>query len=108
MVTTLTSMFRRVVLCPMGRHGPRLGPTGELANVCGYCRHVFRPEAWRDWDVTLRDGSVHRVRAINEWHAGSCVVYGDRPAAIDGRTRRVIGEVKVHRDNIVSIVPATH
>jgi hypothetical protein len=67
---------------------------------------MFRPEAWKEWDVTLLDGTVHRVRAINEWHAGSCVVYGDNPTAIDGRTGKVIGDVKVHRDNIVSIAPA--
>jgi hypothetical protein len=97
--------FRRQVLCRLGWHGPRVGPTGQSANGCCYCGLVFRPEAWRNWDVSLRDGSVHRVRAINEWHAGSIVVYGDGPVAIDGYTGRVIGEVRVHRDNIVSIVP---
>jgi hypothetical protein len=64
---------------------------------------MWRAEVWKNWDVTLRDGSVHQVRAINEWHAGSQVVSGDGPAAIDARTGQAVGETKVHRTNIVSI-----
>jgi hypothetical protein len=107
MSAPLFTTFRREVMCRLGWHGPRFGPTGVPANNCGYCGQLWRPEAWLDWDVTLRDGTVRRVRAINEWHAGSQVVYGDGPAAIDASTGKAIGEAKVHRDNIASIVLAS-
>ena len=56
--------------------------------------------------MVLKDGASHRVRAINEWHAGSQGVYGDGPsAAIDANTGESVGEVKVHRDNIASVRP---
>jgi hypothetical protein len=63
----------------------------------------LRPEAWLDWEVVLKDGTTFRVRAINEWHAGSEVVYGHGLGKIDGRTGEPIGEVVVHRDNIATV-----
>lgn len=101
----LRSKLHCAILCRLGRHGPRVTPTGETANYCGYCAFAFRPDAWKRWIVTLRNGETHEVAAINEWHAGSVVVYGDGAGAIDGRTGQAIGEVKVHRENIVSITP---
>ncbi len=46
---------------------------------------------------------MYQVEGINEWHAGSQVVYGEGPGKIDGHTGRPLNQVKVHRDNIVSI-----
>jgi len=57
----------------------------------------------RKWRVTLKSGETSEVNAINEWHAGSCIVYGGGPAKIDGRTGQAIGAVVVHRDNIASV-----
>jgi hypothetical protein len=102
---SLLGFLRRYILCRIGWHGARVLADGSLANCCGYCGQLWRPEAWHEWDVKLRDGSVHRVLAINSVHAGSKVVYGDGPMQIDAKTGQPIGEVKVHRANIVSAVP---
>lgn len=101
---TIGSMIRREIFCRLGWHGSRFGQHGEPVNCCMYCGSVWRPEAWREWDVTLRDGSVHRVLAVNEFHAESRVVYGNQPQRIDHRTGGAIGDIVVHRRNIVSAV----
>jgi len=102
----LKSTLRRTFLCRFGVHGPRLSPTGQPANYCGFCGFAFNPQALHKWVVELRNGERHEVEAINEWHAGSVVVYGDGPAAIDGRTGAQMGDAKVHRENILSVKPA--
>jgi hypothetical protein len=53
--------------------------------------------------VILKSGEIYTVQAVNEWHAGSQVVFGDGPAEIEGTSGRVLNNVKVHRDNISSI-----
>lgn len=62
---------------------------------------------WREYIVTLKDGKEYQVKATNEYHAGSVVVYGNfngRTIAIDRNTGKPFGyEVMVHRDNIASI-----
>lgn len=100
------AIFRRGLWCRLGFHGPRVAPDGTPANVCCWCGLVYRPDAWQDYVVILKDGERYEVRAINEFHAGSLVVYGEqdgRNASIDGRTGRPLYSVKVHRENIASI-----
>ncbi|CDH00566.1 hypothetical protein XBFM1_1710034 [Xenorhabdus bovienii str. feltiae Moldova] len=61
----------------------------------------------KEFIVTLQDGEEYLVRAINEYHAGSVVVYGNfngKTLTIDGHTGRPLGcEVKIHRENIASV-----
>ena len=53
--------------------------------------------------LTLRSDEVFEVEAVNEYHAGSKVVFGDAANAIqaDGK---VAAPVKVHRENIERVV----
>lgn len=56
--------------------------------------------------VTLVDGEEYHVKAVNEFHAGSMVVYRMTPETqrrLDGATGQPLEEVVVHRDNISSI-----
>lgn len=62
---------------------------------------------WNEYVVTLKDGQEYHVKATNEYHAGSVVVYGNfnsKPLALDGRTGKPFEcDVKVHRENIASV-----
>lgn len=99
--------FRREVCCRLGIHGPRTGPDGKPANVCGWgCGLVYNPAMWQNYLVVLKDGQEYEVQATNEFHAGSMVVYGLQnggKAKLDGRTGKPLNEMKVHRDNIERI-----
>lgn len=99
-------LFRKHLACRLGFHGHKFGPDGQPANFCQWgCGHVFNPDACRTWVVTLRTGEQFEVRAINEYHAGSQVVYGPGVGQIDGQTGRALGQIKVHRNNILSALP---
>lgn len=99
--------LRRGVCCPMGFHGPKVGPDGARANVCCWgCGLVYNPNMWKTYLVTLKDGEQYEVQATNEFHAGSVVVHGLQnggDASIDGKTGKVLQAIKVHRENIASI-----
>jgi hypothetical protein len=102
--TRFYQLLRRHVFCRFGKHSQRT----PGANFCGYgCGCEFNPNAYQTWIVTLKTGEVYQVLAINEYHAGSAVVYGNhdnRPQTIhvvDGRVRERT-DIKVHRDNIAS------
>lgn len=101
----LYGLFRKYLVCRLGLHGRRTTHDGKPANFCEWgCGHVFNHSALREWRVTLKTGEVFEVKGINEFHAGSQVVYGNDVGRIDGKTGAALGEVKVHRDNIASIV----
>lgn len=93
--------LHRAVTCRFGFHTPRI-ISGQSANFCGRgCGMVFNPNAYQDYIVTLKDGSVFEVSAVNEYHAGSVVVYGpDGTIDEHGRARE---PVRVHRENIETI-----
>lgn len=103
LLTDLRTALARSTLCKLGWHTK---PTGvgfdACARDCGYDRC---PDAAKPYAVVLKDGSVHRVNAINDYHAESLVVYGGGPISInpDGTPR---GEIKVHRSNIRSVTLA--
>jgi len=102
------AVIRRQVYCRLGLHGPRNGPDGKPGNVCCWgCGLVYNQAMWKEYIVTLKDGQEYEVKATNEYHAGSVVVYGNfngRTLAIDGHTGKPLGcEMKVHRENIASI-----
>jgi hypothetical protein len=100
----LYSLFRRQVLCRLGRHGKETASDGSPANFCEWgCGHAFNPVAFRKWEVTLNTGEIYEVEAVNEYHAGSKVVYGDVAPAIDERTGAALAMIKVHRGNIASV-----
>lgn len=102
----LYSRFRRHVMCKFGLHGVAKDRAGKHANFCGWgCGHTFNHNAYQTWIVTLRTGEVIEVQAVNEFHAGSQVVYGGGTGRIDGKTGLAIAVVKCHRQNIVSAVP---
>lgn len=97
----------KALLCPLGFHGPSIGPDGTLVNFCCYgCGHAFTPNSFRTWVVTLKSGKIFEVQAINAYHAGSMVVYGS-DMRIDWETGQPLGQVQVHRDNIASAVLKT-
>ena len=98
--------LRRAFCCPLGFHGPKIGPDGSPANVCSWgCGLVYNPDMWKKYLVTLKDGDQYEVSAINEFHAGSVVVYGlqGKDAQVDGVTGQSLHGVKLHRENIASI-----
>lgn len=103
--------YRRNVTCRLGFHGSRYENCSGVtpANYCEWgCGHVFNPNAYQTWIVTLKSGETFEVQAINAYHAGSVVMYGAN-GKIDGRTGRPMTAPQVHRDNILSAVPkATH
>lgn len=102
----LYSKFRRHLMCRLGLHDVATARSGQPANFCGWgCGHTFNHNAYQTWVVTLRTGEVVEVQAVNEFHAGSQVVYGRGPGRIDGKTGLAIAEVKCHRGNIISAVP---
>ena len=96
---TVWNAVVRGTLCKVGLH---TRPTGHGLDACARgCGFVRRPEAALPYVVRLKDGTTHRVRAINAYHAASLVVYGGMPQlTADGR---LPSEVKVHRDNIASV-----
>ena len=98
---SVRAFFHRVFRCRFDRHGPGQKEADSPAKFCPYCGASLRP--WPRWEVTLISGEMYQVEGINEWHAGSQVVYGEGPGKIDGHTGRPLNQVKVHRDNIVSI-----
>lgn len=101
-------LFRRHVCCRLGWHGPSVDRNGTPANCCCWgCGHLFNPNAFKTWVVTLITGEKHEVQAVNAYHAGSMVVYGDGPWGINGLTGEVMAPVKIHRANIQSAVPKT-
>lgn len=95
-------VLRKQIFCRLGFHGPTTGPDGKSANFCVWdCGMAFNPHAFQDYIVTLKDGSVFEVSAVNEYHAGSEVVYG-KGGKIDSRGTP-LSEVRIHRENIDSI-----
>ena len=103
-LSLLWNSIARSTLCELGQHTrPRGVGFDACTRGCGFC---WRPDAAKPYVVTFRDGSVHRVDAINPYHAESLVVYGSGPLSMnpDGTPR---GEVKVHRANVVSVVLST-
>lgn len=90
----------RYTLCRLGIHSPA---TGDGVDACTRgCGHLRNPEALRPYVVVLKDGSEVSVNAVNVHHAISLVMYGEAPLRIDARGNP-IGEVVVHRSNIVSV-----
>lgn len=90
----------RSSLCKLGWHTKSTGNGLDACrHGCGFC---WKPGAARPYLVTLKDGAVHRVQAINPFHAESLVVYGGGTVSLnpDGTPR---GEVKIHRANIQSV-----
>ncbi|MGV8894214.1 MAG: hypothetical protein ACOH2K_14990 [Burkholderiaceae bacterium] len=99
------SWVSKQTLCRIGFHDGG----AVAANFCGRgCGHAFNGNPFKKWIVTLRNGEAYEVDEVNEWHAGSKVVFGNGPAWLDARTGVVIGEAKVHRTNIVSAVLKQH
>lgn len=97
--------FRLHVCCRLGWHGPAIGADGIPSNFCCWgCGHTFTPNPFKTWIVTLVTGEQFEVQAINEYHAGSMVVYGDGPWAVNGYTGEAMTPLKVHRGNIKSAV----
>lgn len=100
----LYGSIRKDVFCKLGFHGPKTGLDGKPANVCCWgCGLVYNKDMWKDYIVTLKNGDEFPVTAVNEFHAGSMVVYGNQRPVIDGKTGRSRCDTVVHRDNIKSV-----
>jgi len=98
----LPNVFGRLLLCRFGRHTK---PCGYGVDACARgCGFEHNPASRRRWRVTLRSGETYEVEAVNEYHAGSKVVFGDVASAIEVVDGKVVApSTKVHRDNIESI-----
>lgn len=95
--------IKKHTLCRLGYHDVRLSANGKPPNYCSRgCRHTFNLNAMKPYKVTLNSGEEFMVDAVNEYHAGSKVVYGNGPAIMD-QHGQPIGEVQVHRENIRTI-----
>lgn len=99
----------RNCLCPLGIHGPKFTGTGDPANYCHYgCGHQFRPdsEIYSTYRVTLVTGEDITVEAVNEHHARSLVAFGAQcnSVRVVNAVTRVLGEEKVHPNNIKKVV----
>lgn len=96
---TLSDLIGRQFLCRFGRHTP---PCGYGVDACGRdCGFIHNPAAMRRWLVTLRSGEVFEVQGVNEYHAGSKVVFGDGVGGIQIVNGKVVPPpMKIHRDNI--------
>lgn len=95
----LVAFLGRQFLCRFGRHTK---PCGYGVDACARgCGFEHNPSSRRRWRVTLRSGDVFEVEAVNEYHAGSKVVFGDAENTIQVVDGKVIApSTKVHRDNI--------
>lgn len=95
----LLNVLGRWLLCRVGQHTK---PCGYGVDACARgCGFEHNPVARRRWRVILRSGEVFEVEAVNEYHAGSQVVFGDEATAIrviDGKA--IEPPTKIHRDNI--------
>lgn len=95
----LLDAFGRWFLCRVGQHTE---PCGYGVDACARgCGFKHNPAARRRWRVILRSGEVFEVEAVNEYHAGSKVVFGDTATAvriIDGEA--IEPPTKVHRDEM--------
>jgi len=91
--------LRRLLACPLGLH---LAGNNYCAAGCGTC---LRPEAIEKWRITLHDGSVVDVRAVNEVHAMNQVVFGEDACRVlhAARGRAIMRPpIRVHPKNIRS------
>jgi hypothetical protein len=76
------SLWLRQVDCRAGKHTPG----GVEANYCAGCGQLINSAAWRNWTVSLRDGSYRVVPATNEIHARNLVRFGEeRPGQMNTR-----------------------
>ena len=97
----LATALLKAVMCPLGWHRDK-HPDGSQGNFCGLCGAQTNPHAFKDYSVTLTDGSVHTVSAINKQHAQSLVVYGP-DLAFDAQSGSPIGDPLVHPSNIQEV-----
>lgn len=96
----LLQALARHTLCRMGHHSQ---VTGAGLDLCTRgCGHAHNPNAAQPYDVTLRDGSILTVHAVNEHHAINLAMYGG-PIRLH-RDGSPSGDVKIHRVNIMSVV----
>ncbi|WP_445769015.1 hypothetical protein [Rheinheimera sp.] len=104
---SLYRLIRRCLFCKIGMHGSKIAPDGKMSNVCCWgCGHIFNLAMYKTYLVTLNDGQEYKVRATNEYHACSVVVYGyadGEKLTIDANTGKPNTRlIKVHRNNIKS------
>jgi hypothetical protein len=96
-----SSAVGRHLLCRFGQH---TRPVGYGVDACARgCGFAHNRAASRRWCVTLRTGEEFTVTAVNEYHAGSQVVYGPSDVIRVDNGRVIDPAVRVHRDNIAKI-----
>lgn len=100
MLQWIINLLGRMVLCPLGLHTKATGIGFDAcARGCGFVRN---PDAAKRYEVQLKSGERFEVKAINEYHAGSVVVYGSGRLSMD-QSGNPQCDVKVHRENIKSV-----
>lgn len=88
--------------CPKGIHQDKF-PDGSQANFCGICSKQMVANAYKQYQVTLHDGEVVVVTAVNPFHARNMAIYGDGPVVSNATGDIIRGEVIIHPNNIKSI-----
>ncbi|WP_155835238.1 hypothetical protein [Herbaspirillum sp. RV1423] len=93
-------LLARIFLCRFGFHTKAMGIGFD---ACGRsCGHVRAPDAAKRYEVVLITGERFEVKAVNEFHAGSIVVYGSEGLSMD-QFGKPLGTIKVHRENIKTV-----
>lgn len=93
-------VIARNTLCRVGRHSKATGQgLDACARGCGFIRNLG---ALKKYEVVLMTGERFEVAAINEFHAGSVVVYGTAQGKMD-QYGHSLNPVKVHRNNIKTV-----
>lgn len=96
----LRDVIARNALCRFGRHSKA---TGQGLDACAHgCGFIRNPGALNKYEVVLISGERYEVEAINEYHAGSVVVYGTSVGKMDQHGNS-LDSVKVHRNNIKTV-----
>lgn len=70
-------------------------------NFCEACSAQTNPRAFREYSIALKTGEVIKVKAVNQQHARSQVVYGGDMRVDDNG--KPFGTVKIHPENIAFV-----
>jgi hypothetical protein len=93
--------IHKVVLCKK-EHIFYSSIDGSTINFCEACGKQTNYYAYMDYEITLFDNTKVTVKAVNEQHAKSQVIY-DNTSAIDGKTGRPLANTVLHPNNIKSV-----
>lgn len=115
---TFAALAARNTLCRIGRHATRDTQPGQCWR-CGRADSSADTNSTADWPTfvaSMKDGSAQTVRACNEAHARTLVVYGTAATLAaprnphqeqfaHGGDAEPLAAVRLHPSNIISVHP---